>query len=180
MNLYTRPKLILIFLIILLFALPVALYLTRKGQDIRPRALAGQGNLLLSSGNSSPNAGEYFEVLATLQMTDASAKVSGADVTILYDKAKLTATNVVPALSSIQSGYVFDEAPVVMKEGSFDSTYNFVRIALVSKKATSQLPSGSMTLGKVVFHAKSGGQAVIKYPDDDRYLQVVGYGVGAQ
>lgn len=173
-------RFIILFLLILLFALPVTLYLTRKGQDIRPRALSGQGNLLLATGNASPKAGEYFDVISTLQMTDPDAQVSGADVTILYDKSKLTATNVVPAITSVNAGYAFTDAPVVMKEGSFDDTYNFVRVALVAKKSTAQLSKNSMMLVKVTFQAKQSGQVIIKYPDDDRYLQVVGFGTGAQ
>ncbi|MBI2616560.1 hypothetical protein HYW55_00305 [Candidatus Gottesmanbacteria bacterium] len=175
-----RSKFIIFFLLFLLFALPVTLYLTRKGQDIRPRALQGNANLLLSTGNTNPDAGEYFDVVATIQMNDSSAKLSGADVTILYDKAKLMATNVVPAVQTVNPSYAFTEAPVVMKEGSFDNTYNFVRVALVVKGATNTLPVGSMMLAKITFKAKQSGQAVIKYPDDNRYLQIVGYGVGAQ
>jgi len=159
------------FVLLMVVVLPLVIILVQKRQDIRPRALQGNANLLLSVDKNSPGEKEEIHVMATVQLTNTTLLISGADITILYDKAKLEAVSVVPAIGSSDA---FTEAPIVTKEGSFDSTYNFLRVAEVANKAAGLLKSNSAKLADITFRTKVAGQAVIKYADDNNLLQIVG------
>ena len=73
-----------IFLFILLISLPIAIYLTRQNEEIRPRAaLAGAANFKLDSSNLTPLRDQTFNVSAKLDVTDPNVRVSGALAPIL-------------------------------------------------------------------------------------------------
>lgn len=173
----TRKQLLsIIFLVVLIFALPLAIFLSQKRQDIRPHAISGQANFLLSADNTSVHVGDNVTVLVSLQLTDPSVRASGADFVLLYDKNLLVPTNVVPAVTGSDPNGKFTDAPIVTKDGNFDNTYNFVRVSEVSRKSNDSLPGGTFSLATVTFSAKSDGAATIKFPDDNSQLQVVGVG----
>lgn len=175
-----RRKSNLILLILALgvaVILPLTLFLTRQRQDIRPRALQGQANLLLNSDyRGYSNLGEDIHVLVSTNLTDTSLKVSGADIILLYDRNKLEVRDLVPALTKVSSIYKFTDAPVVSYGGRYDDTYNFLRVAVVAKKSDSELPSGNVNIARVTFRAIKSGTANIKFPEDNSKLQLVGLG----
>jgi hypothetical protein len=151
----------------------VAILLTRKNQDIRPRALLGAANFHLNTSKISAVTGDAIPVTVSVEVTNANAKVSGVDFTLLYDKSKLRLTSVSPTL-----GTNFTDVPVKVEGQPYtmegNGNFNYVRVALVSKKANADLPKGTIALASVTFEALANGQGVIKFPDDSSVLQVVG------
>ena len=168
----TVTILILLGLIVGLF---LTIYLVKQPQEIRPRALQGSANFRLSAGNANPKAGESFDVLISLQLTNDDLRVSGADVVLLYDKNKLLVTNLQPQVPSVDPNAAFTDAPVVTFGGVFDNGSNFARVSLIARKPTSSLAGGTVSLARVTFKALNTGNATIKFPDDDSLLQIVGY-----
>lgn len=164
----------LIFLLALILALPLAIFLTGKKQDIRPRALQGKANLLLSTDKDNPGVGDEFHVLVSLQLTQDNLRVSGADFVLLYDKTALEVTNVIPEVTSTNPKAAFTDVVHLSSGGTFDDNYNFLRLAEVAKKPNSDLSGGTVSLSRVTFKAKAEKQATIKFPNDNKYLQVTG------
>ncbi len=81
-----RKNLKAIFLLALLFtAIWLTLSLTKKRQDIRPKAEAGTGpgNLILSAGTYTTTVGATFDVLVSIQVTDETLSASAADFVLL-------------------------------------------------------------------------------------------------
>ena len=167
----------LVFFIVLLFALPVAVFLVQKRQDIRPRALQGQANLLLSSDKNSSSVGESINVLVTMQLVGSDLRVSGVDFMILYDKEKLDVINITPSLQNVIAGGFFTEAPVVTSGGRFDDTYNFLRVVELAKMRDVNLPIGSVMLANITFRSIGEGTAVVKFPEDNKYIEIIGTGI---
>lgn len=163
------------FIILLIFALLLTVFLSKKRQDIRPRAMQGKANLLLSADTNSSNVGKTIDVLVSLQLTDPSLKVSGADFLLLYDKSKLDVKNIIPAIpgTSIPKP-AFTDTLLLTSGGIFDATFNYLRVVEIAKKTDTDLSSATLTLAKVTFLAKGEGAAVIKFPEDNKYLEVVG------
>jgi hypothetical protein len=173
-------------LIALAMGLFAILMFVGQKQEIRPRAaslLSGNGDLLLSSDNLTPNAGQEFTVTASVRLNPGQTglntlRISGADITILYDKNLLEVTNVVPNVitSTNQSG-AFTNAPIVSSGGTFDTTFNFLRVSEVARLSDTQLGRDTVTLATITFRAKSNGHATIKYPDDNNLMELVGKNV---
>lgn len=177
MTLTRKQILSLILLIVLIFSIPVAIFLTRKKQDIRPRAsFSGRANIMMNSDLMSLNVGQSFNVWITVQLTDPNLKVSGMDFMVLYDKAKLDVVNIVPALTSIDPKAPFTDANIVTSGGNFDTTFNFVRIAEYARKYNADLKGGTFNVAKITFRARSTGAAAIKMPDDNKFIEIVGIG----
>lgn len=176
MTITKKQVISLLFISLLVVLLPLGILLTKKKQDIRPRALQGKANLQMNASTIKTAVGENIDVKLSMYLTDANLRISGADIVVLYDKDKLDPINVVPAVSD--SGSPFTDAPIVSSGGNFDNVYNFLRISEVARKANSDLPpkdgSPIVSLGMVTFKAKGEGQATIKYPDDNKYLEIVG------
>lgn len=176
----TKKQVISLLLISLLVVLlPLGILLTKKKQDIRPKAVQGKANLQMNASTTKTGVGENIDVKLSMYLTDAKLRVSGADIVVLYDKNKLDPINVVPAVSD--SGSPFTDAPIVSSGGYFDNVYNYLRISEVARKSDDQLPptdgSPIVSLGYVTFKAKGQGSAVIKYPEDNKYLEIVGTSV---
>lgn len=167
----------IIFIILLIWVLPLTILQSKKKQDIRPRAMQGKANLLLSASVNNSNVGKTIDVLVSLQLTDPSLKVSGADFLLLYDKNKLDVKNIIPAIpgTSIPKP-AFTDALMITSGGIFDETFNYLRVAEVAKKTDPGLSSGTLTLAKVTFLAKGEGAATIKFPDDNKYIEISGTG----
>ncbi len=177
MTLSKKQFLSLILILVLLFALPVAIFLTRKKQDIRPQAsFVGRANIMMNSDLMSTNVGQSFNVLITLQLTDPRLKVSAMDFLVLYDKAKLDVVNIIPALTSIDPKAPFTDANIVTSGGNFDDTFNFVRVAEYARKYNADLKGGTFNVAKIIFRARGEGKAAIKMPDDNKYIEIVGIG----
>lgn len=177
MALTKRQILSLGFFILLLLALPVAIFLTQKRQDIRPRALQGKANILMNSDKNSSSIGGSIDVLVSLQLTEPGLKVSGIDFMVLYDKEKLDVVNILPALDTVMPGGVFTEAPVVTSGGIFDDTFNFIRVVELAKMPGEFLPSAAIPLATITFRSIGEGSAVVKLPEDNKYIEIVGTGV---
>lgn len=173
MTLTKKQFISIIFLLALVFAMPVAILLTQKRQDIRPKALQGKANFLLSPDSTTSSVGKNINVLVSLQVTDDYVRVSGVDFVLLYDKEKLDVGDIVPAITKLNPGAPFTDAPIVTSGGSFDDTYNFVRVAQVARKPTDQLFGGTFSLAKITFRGRGEGQASIKFAED-KYLEIVG------
>lgn len=175
MTLTLNRRQLISFLIIIgiLLALPLVIFLSQRQQDIRPKAaLPGVANFLLNADTLQISPGGNVNVLVSMQLTDPTVRSSGVDFLLLYDKSLLTAVTVTPNLSS---GYT--QAILVQKELAYAAeggTFNFVRVALISTNPSTSLPTGTIPLATVTFQGKAAGQAMIKYPDDNSKLQVVG------
>lgn len=174
------------FAFLIIIALPVAVYLVQRPADIRPRAITGQANLLLSTDNTNPSAGQTFTVLVSTQLTDDSLRVSGADFSVLYDKNLLTVTDVKPAVQSTDPAAAFTDAPIVNPSQPVDETYDAVHIAettcsgsgaQVTCLPNAELKGGSVTLGRITFRATAQGTGVIKFPDSIDSIQIVGINI---
>lgn len=170
----------LIFLFILLASLPVAVFLTRMRQDVRPRAaLSGQANFKLSASNDAPAKGETFTVTAKLDVTDDNVRVSGVDFRILYSKDLLEPNpTIVPATGS---GQPFTDVLIKEVDKPYSDKLNYLRLALVARRLTPELKGGTdISLAAITFKAKENGDAMIKYPNKNidengvPIMQVVG------
>lgn len=145
---------------------------------IRKLGLTGQANLLLSAANPNVATGGIFEVESKVELTD-SLKISGADIVVLYDKSKLEVIDLIPNIKTVYPDAPFDIATVVTHGGSFDDTFNFLRVAEVASRSGELLVSGTINLAKITFRAKAEGGGVIKYPDDNKYFEIVGTGTSS-
>ena len=163
------PILALLFLV--LIALPLAVFLVRGSQDIRPRAVTGQANLLLLPDRQSLTVGSTFDVSVRAALTDSRLRISGADITLLYDKRKLSVTRIKPNISA--SGD-FTEAPTISEGDPFDNTFDKLRLAVVSSKGNGELSGGSVEIATITFEAKLSGDAVVKFPDDKSVMEISG------
>ena len=172
-----RKIITIILFLVLIFALPIGVFLVQKHQDIRPRALQGKANLLMSSDKNSAAVGESINVLVTMQLVGSGLQVSGADFMILYDKDRLDVINIVPALQSVTTGGIFTDAPVVTSGGRFDDTYNFLRVVELAKMRDVNLPIGSVMLANITFRSIGEGTAVVKFPEDNKYIEIIGTGI---
>lgn len=165
----------LVFLLALILALPVAIFITGKKQDIRPRAaLPGQANLLLSTDKENPGVGEEFHVLMSMQLTDSKLRVSGVDLVLLYDKTALEVTNIIPSITSTSSTAAFDDVIHLSSGGNYDDNFNFLRITLTATRPNNQLAGGTVSVASVTFRAKEPKSAIIKFPDDNNQLKITG------
>jgi hypothetical protein len=188
MTLSKEKLLALIVIGFLVLFLPIALFISRKNQDIRPRALMGAASFKLNGDKSNAMVGDTINVSISMEISDQQVAASGVDFTLLFDNTKLHLTGITP-LTQTGSTARFDT--VVLNTfnnqtqtntcNSTESGYNCVRIALVSKNKT--LVSGtvvngvySIPLATATFTVAQGatGQASIKFPSDNSKLQVVG------
>ncbi|MBI4067129.1 hypothetical protein HY407_02000 [Candidatus Gottesmanbacteria bacterium] len=185
-NLTRQQKIGILLLLLLLVSLPIALYLTRQQQEIRPRAaLAGQADFILESSNNSPDKDETFTVKAKLKSTNNNVKVSGVDFRILYDKSKFyTAPTIAPEVGSNKP---FTDVILTQVDQPYNDQFNYLRLVLVSRRLTPALSSGEMLMATITFKAKEDGDGIIRYPTADeltdingvRLLQVVGIEPGS-
>lgn len=174
MQLTQKHIISLFFLIALVSLLPIAIFLVGKRQDIRPRALQGYADFKLSVDTQNAQTGQVVHVLSSLQLTHPNLRVSGADVVILYEKDKFDVISVTPVTTKEDPAAGFTDSVIAVADGSFDAKFHFLRVALTNTKPTDQLPSGTVQLAKIAFRANADGAGIIKYPDDNKYLQVVG------
>ena len=174
MQLTQKHIISLFFLIALVSLLPIAIFLVGKRQDIRPRALSGYADFKLSVDTQNAQTGQVVNVLSSLALTQPNLRVSGADVVILYEKDKFDVISVKPVTTKDDPAAAFTDSVIAVADGSFDAKFNFLRVAVTSNKPTNQLAGGIVQLAKIAFRAGSDGQGIIKYPDDNKYLQVVG------
>lgn len=156
----------LVLIVLLLLALPVAVFLTRKQQDIRPRASQAKANLLLNADFPQIEVDGNTNVLVSADLTDPKIRVSGVDFTLLYDKQKLD-------VDDVFASNVFTDVQVKYWGGSFDQTYNFLRVAETVNKPYDQLPKGTFPLARITFIGKAEGDASVKFPDDNKYIEIV-------
>ncbi len=142
-----------------------------------PIVITGKANFLIVSDLVSSTVGQNIKTTVSLQITDANVKVSGVDFMLLYDKGKLDVGNIVPNVIAVDPKAPFTDAPIVTSGGSFDDTFNFVRVSLVARRPSAELVGGTIKLADVIFRGRGVGAATIKFPDDNKYLEVVGIGV---
>jgi hypothetical protein len=169
----------LLFILALLFALPAIIFLARQRQEIRPKALAGKANFLLSADKTSVNKGETFTALVSIALTDPNIRVSGVDFLLLYPKNMLRVTNV-SAEAQKTTGAKFTDVVYYSVNQSFNEEQNYMRLSQVAKKPNDQLATGNaITLASVTFEALGEGSANVRFPDDNNFLEVVGVRVAA-
>lgn len=171
---------VLVFLFILLVSLPIAVFLTRQQQDIRPRAaLPGQANFKLTASDTSPDVGESFTVNASLDSTSNSVKVSGVEFRILYNKNAVEPNpTVVPAIGADKP---FTDVLINEVDVPYSTTQNYIRLVLVSRRLTPALTGGTnIPLAAITFKAKTNGDMNINFPNQNfdtngvAIMQVVG------
>lgn len=164
---HKRQVLALSLLVILILVLPAAVFLARRQQDIRPKASQAKANLLLKTDTSDIDAGETSTVVAYAQITDSNVKISGTDFTILYEGNKLEVEDISPSDS-------FTDVQVKSWGGKFlDTDLSYLRVAQTANKPKNQLPSGTFTLATIKFKGIGDGGAIVKYPDENQYLEIV-------
>lgn len=176
----SKKKLITLLIILaIVFAIPIAIFLTQKKQNIRSKALLGKANFILTTDvGVKATAGQNINVLVSMQLTDPRLRVSGVDFLVLYDKNVLDVGNIVPEIITVNPKAAFTDAPIVTSGGSFDDQFNFIRVAEVARKVDSDLSGGTanINLARITFRGRSAGSATIKFPDDNKYMEVVGTG----
>lgn len=177
----TKKQITTILLLLgLIFGIFLTIYLVKQRQEIRPKALTGPGNLLLSTTTTSTTVGAKFDVLVSLHLEDDELSASGADFVLLYDKNRLEVKNILPKVPSVVANAPFTDAPVVTYNGDYDETFNFARVSLIANKNSSALQQNpkTLSLATITFRAKNIGQATIKFlegtEDVNYYQQVVG------
>lgn len=179
---------VLLLLFILLVSLPIAVFLTRQKQEIRPRAaLPGQANFKLVTSDETPDPGETFTVQAAFDITDPNVRVSGVDFRILYSKDLLESVPIVDVESSVGGEKPFTDVLVKEIDKPYSDDLNYLRLVLAARKLTPKLSGGNdIPLAKITFKAKEKGAAVIKYPEKNKdqngalVMQVVGVDLNDQ
>ncbi len=134
---------------------------------------AGRANLLLSAFPSNIQVGQIFQVDASVVLTDENLRILKADFVLLYDKNKFEVIDLVPNTKTVYPDAPFDSAPVATYGDVFDETFNSLHIVEVALRSKDSLVGGRQNLAKITFRAKEQGQGVIKYPEDNRYLQII-------
>lgn len=168
-----------LLLLLIIIALPVIILIvtdsSRRPFDMRPKALTGQANLTLIADTASTNVDGQVTVIVKAALTNPQLRMSGADITLLYDKTKLQLVDAEPATAAgrIMSG-PFTDAPIVNLNVPVDSQFAGIRLAQVINRASSALPGGVIDLGKAIFRATAPGAATIKFPSDTSTMQIVG------
>lgn len=174
MTLTRRQLLTVVLLLSLLFMLPFVMLMIRKGQDIRSRALSGKANLLLSKDTVDVFVGNEFTVLVSIQLTQSNLRISGADLTLLYDSAKLEVVNISPVVSATDPTAAFTDIIHSSSGGTFTDGRAFARVALVAQKANDQLSGGTVQFARIRMRAKASGLTRIEFPPDNRFAEIVG------
>src|SRR3989344_7445832 len=171
----TKKKLYsLIFVLVLIFLLPVTIYFLKERADIRPRAqLAGSANFRLNADTTNIAVGQTMSVLVSVELTQASVRASAVDFMLLYDPNKFNPISFTPITGNNFTDIVIldDAGQQYSAEGNI---YNFLRLSMISQKPKEQLPGGTIQLANVTFEARQAGTSIIKFPDDNSNLQVVG------
>jgi len=166
-----------LLLLVMIVVLPVAVAMLKWDKapwDLRPRALTGQANLLLSADTTTTDINGQIVVLISAQLSDAALHMSGADITVLYDKNLLEVVEALPNTTAQVAGAPFTDAPIVNPAVNVDAQFNGVRIAEIANKPSPELASGTINLGKITFRAKAQGAAVIKFPADTSTMEITG------
>lgn len=164
----------LLLILFLVLLLPVTLFFLKGRFDIRPRAvLSGVANFKMNPDTTSLTPGQRMNVLVSVELTDANVRTSGVDFTLLYDSNLLSVVSLSPVL-----GNNFTETVITDNQGlpytGEGISFNYLRLAVVSRKNKVDLPGGTIALANVTFEAKQTGAATIKFPEDNSKLQVVG------
>ncbi|OGG05494.1 hypothetical protein A3D05_01545 [Candidatus Gottesmanbacteria bacterium RIFCSPHIGHO2_02_FULL_40_24] len=164
----------LILILFLVLFLPVVIYFLGARKDIRPKAvLAGAANFRLNADTTSVSVGQRVNVLVSTQITDTNVRVSGADFTLLYDRDKLNLVSLNPVLGNnfTETVLIDDQNLPYIGEGD---VFSYLRLSVVAKKNAADLAGGTVSLANVTFEAKNGGQGIIKFPNENSEMQVVG------
>lgn len=125
------PFAILLFLAVATF---LTLILTKQRQDIRPKAVADNGQLTFA--NLTPatvNPGSTFSV--SVNMTGGGQVVVGADILVQFDSTKLTLTNITQNTATSNPYKTY--APV-NASGAFDTA----RVVSCANSVGTNCPSG--------------------------------------
>lgn len=181
-----QQKISLGLLLLLLVSLPVALFVSQKLQDIRPRAdITHQVNFKLATNKANPAKGEVFTVNASMELEGGGLRASGVDFRILYDKNLLEANPTVTANAG-SSAQPFTDVLLKEVDKPWDDELNYLRVVMVARKSTPGLKGGTIPLATITFKAKNiDGDATIKYPKNEKdengadIMQVVGIDLGA-
>ena len=165
----------LILIMGLVLLLPVVIYFLGRRMDIRPKAsLTGKANFRLNADTTSVNAGQQVNVLVSLELTDPNVRVSAVTFPLLYDGSKLRLNSVTPNTTSGFTEVVWLEQSEQTYPAEGNGQLKFMGLALVNINPTANLSANTVTLANVTFDALVNGDAVIKFPDDNKALQVVG------
>lgn len=168
-----KNYIVLVALLALLLILPIILYLTRRKQEIRPRALTGNVKFHLSPLSPNVTRDQEFDEVISVEVTNPNVKVSGADLVVLYDQTRLEVVSITPHAGG--SNY-FTDAPIAIHGQDFNNEFKSLRVSVVAKKTSSELEGGTKTIATVRFKGLTDGSATIKFSDDNSQLQVVGTG----
>jgi len=164
----------LIIVLLIIFLLPLTIYFLKQRADIRPKAqLAGSANFRLNANTTNLTNGQTLNVLVSVELTEASLRASGVDFQLLYDPSKFDIVSFTPITgNNFTDIVVFDDSGQTYSgEGGM---YSYLRLGMVSVKSKDQLAGGTIQLANVSLLAKQNGNTLIKFPEDNAKLQVVG------
>lgn len=167
-----------LLLLLVIIALPLIILTVTNNNprlfDMRPKALTRQANLTLIADTTSVNIQGQVVVLIKAQLTETTLRMSGADITVQYDKTRLRVVSAEPATVVQNAANPFTDAPIVNPTVAVDTQFNGVRIAQIANRPSAQLPGGVVPLGKITFEAIAPGAATIKFPSDTNTMEIVG------
>lgn len=164
----------IILLLSLMLILPLTVYYLKGRFDIRPKAvLSGAANFKLNADKTNLAVGQRLNVLVSLELTNTGVRSSGVDFSLLYDTNKLMLVSATPTLGTnfTQTVILDDTGQLYNGEGN---NFSYARISMISEKPASQLPGGTLQLANITFEAIQNGAAIIKFPNDNTQMQVVG------
>ena len=164
----------LISILFLLILLPVVVFFMKGRFDIRPRAqLAGAANFKLTPDRTSLSVGDHINVLVSVELTDTNVRVSGVDFKLLYDMNKFNLLSLTPVTGSGFTDTVLLDNGNANYSGE-GGKYKYARLSMVSKQANGSLKGGTVALANATLQARQAGSGIIKFPDNNADLQVVG------
>jgi len=174
MTLTKRQVYTVVFLLGILLLLPLLMLVVRRGQDIRLRALTGKANLLLAKDTLDVFVNNEFTILVSIQLTEPTLRISGADLTLLYDSAMVKVVDIAPVVTADAANAAFTDIIHTSSGGTFPDGRTFARVALVAQKPNNQLSGGTIQFARIRMRAIRVGTTTIEFPTDNRYTELVG------
>lgn len=136
-------------IILMLFSIPVAVFMSGQSQEIRSRASGEQVEFTLSPATDTKSVGDVIETEITINA--GSFDVSAVDITVTFSPSFLSAVSFTKSNSIAHSH--------IERPNDINNTAGTMRIAMVNPGTTPH--RGSLTLGKIRFNATAAGSATV-------------------
>lgn len=143
---FRQKRLLSIAVVILLISLPIFLLLLRERVNLVPQAEFAEARFSFSPSSLTLIPGQSSEVNLFLDTGEIS--LSAVDISLTYDPNVLSVTEITPNLTDVFTDSLINE------KGS-----GTARLAAVSRKTTTELPSGNLRLATLVVTGAGLGQS---------------------